>query len=152
MALPLDCRIAADLTVTDSETMRNAVMMDSETYRHSAAEPRRPAKAERSRLPDMRYPYRAQETQHPHPSATFEREQAWIAEGDAMGLGRAYQASRTGGRARAAMLIVIAVVALSAFAAIGWLQYQSSTDREDPQYEITQPSRSVPALADSAGR
>lgn len=130
---------------------RAAVTIDSEIDRQSAADTRRPAYAPRQRLPDMRYPYPANDAHRAHAPATLEREQAWKAEGDAMGLERLYRSSRTSGRARAAMLIVIAVVALSAIAAIGWMQYQSSADRQDPQYEITQPSRSVPALADSAG-
>jgi len=131
---------------------RAAVTIDSDIDRQSAADPRRRANAGRQRLTDTRYPYKTNGADRAYAPVPLEREQAWKAEGDGMVLERLYQSSRTGGRARAAMLIIIAVVALSATAAIGWMQYQSSADRQDPQYEITQPSRSVPALADSAGR
>jgi len=60
--------------------------------------------------------------------------------------------SNSTGRMRAALLIVFAIVALSAFAAIGWMQYQANDGRDDPKIEIGTPDRSVPALADSSGR
>lgn len=120
--------------------------MDSETYRQPAADARRAVHGGRHRLPDTRYPYRALGSQ------ALDHGPAWIAEGEVLGLERINLRSRTSGRLRAAMLIVIAVVALSAIAAIGWMQYQKDADRQDPRYEISEPSRSVPALADSARR
>ena len=50
----------------------------------------------------------------------------------------------TSDRARAALLITFAVIALSAFAAIGWLQYQAQGERSDPQFEVSAPPPSAP--------
>jgi len=54
----------------------------------------------------------------------------------------------SGDRTRAALLIVFAVIALSAFAAIGWLQYQARGDRADPQFEISAPVPAAPEPGD----
>lgn len=124
--------------------MRHAVTMDSETYRRPAADQKRSPGAGRHRLPDTRYPHFApgagDAVYNNHESSTAHVPRA-------VDVG-SYE---TGGLARTAMLIVFAVVALSAIAAIGWMQYQSR-EREDPQIEISEPDRSVPALADNAAR
>ena len=117
--------------------MRPVVTMDSETYRQPAAQRRSPGQ-QRARLADTRYPYLASGATD-GVTATRDR-QAGIQRG-----------SEKEGRVRAAVLIMFAVVALSAIAAIGWMQYQSSA-AEDPQYEISEPDHSVPALADSSRR
>jgi hypothetical protein len=111
--------------------------MDSETYRRPAADPRRMTPGERHRLPDTRYPN----------GARFALDSA----GNDDGYSPAYPGHDASGRLRAAMLIVIAVVALSAIAAIGWLQYQSDTDSV-PHFEISEPDRSLPADADGVPR
>ena len=117
--------------------MRPAVTMDSDTIRRSAVDQARSG-SDRHRLADTRYPHFA------HGGAD--------AVGDVSGryLG-VPAASQSGGRLRTAVLIVIAVVALSSIAAIGWLQYQSH-ERQDPLFQISEPDRSVPALAETAAR
>lgn len=115
--------------------------MDSETYRRPAVDQKRSAGGGRHRLPDTRYPHSASgaalSTYDPYDSRTARS--------------RDGGSGQTGGRLRTAMLIGFAVVALSAIAAIGWMQYQSR-EREDPHFEISEPDRSVPALAKTAGR
>ncbi len=112
--------------------------MDSETYRRPAADQRRSAPGERNPFADTRYPH----------GAHFRLDGA--DNDDAFR--PAYRAEDATGRLRAAALIVIAVVALSAIAAIGWLQYQSDTDDRVPHFEISEPDRSVPAGVDGAAR
>lgn len=118
--------------------MRPAVTIDSDTYRRPTAEARRTAPAERHRLPDTRYPH----------GARFVLDSA----DNDDGFTPRYHANAGTGRLRAAMLIVIAVVALSAIAAIGWMQYQSGTEERVPHFEISEPERLVPADADAASR
>ena len=115
--------------------------MDSETYRRPAADQKWSAGGVRHRLPDTRYPHRF----NSGADSAFEPYGIPAARSGETG------SPETGGRVRTAMLIVFAVVALSAIAAIGWMQYQSR-DSEDPQFEISEPDRSVPALAKAAGR
>lgn len=116
--------------------MRQAVTLDSDISR-------RPAQRERGisgdhyRLPDTRYP----------------NAPAWSSAGadnDDLTLGQ--RRPQSTGRLRAAMLIIIAVVALSAIATIGWLQYQSDAGPQDRQFQLSEPDRSVPAEVAAPGR
>jgi len=124
--------------------------MDSDTYRRPAADPKRSAGGARYRLPDTRYPHFAHGADDGTHGSTGSRAIAG-SHGAILARRDDLAGARTGGRLRTAMLIVFAVVALSAIAAIGWMQYQSR-EREDPQFEISEPDRSVPALAKSAVR
>jgi hypothetical protein len=117
--------------------------MDSQTYRRPSADQKRSG-GERHRFADTRYPHFA----HGTGEGAFETNEAQPSATSRSGERGGHQA---GGLVRTAMLIVIAVVALSAIAAIGWMQYQSR-GAEDPQYEISEPDRSVPALASTATR
>lgn len=123
------------------ENARNAVTMDSETYGRSPVERMRSGGAVRQRVAAAHRPapLGAEEDIAMRRSAA-DRVRAMANDG------------ATSGRLRAAALIVIAVVALSAIAATGWMQYQSRTHTDDPQIEIAAPDASVPALADSAAR
>jgi hypothetical protein len=112
--------------------------MDSQTYRRPTADQRRSASGEHHRLADTRYPH----------GAHFSLDSA---DNDDV-FRPAYRGEDATDRVRAAMLIVIAVVALSAIAAIGWLQYQSDADDRVPHFEISEPDRSVPADVDGAAR
>lgn len=60
-------------------------------------------------------------------------------------------AAPSGDRLHAAVLIAIAVVALSAIAAVGWLQYQSDASLQHSQHEISVFDLSVRTLADTSG-
>jgi hypothetical protein len=60
-------------------------------------------------------------------------------------------AAPSGDRLHAAVLIAIAVAALSAIAAVGWLQYQSDASLQHSHYEISVFDLSVPTLADTSG-
>ena len=123
--------------------MRPAVTMDSDTYRRRAADQTRSG-GERHRFTDTRYPHFAHGATDGAHNAQESRASVAVRSSERGG-------QESGGLLRTAMLIVFAVVALSAIAAIGWMQYQSR-ETEDPHYEISEPDRSVPALADTANR
>ncbi len=121
--------------------MRSAVTMDSDTYRRTPTDQKRSGGGDRHRFADTRYPHFA----HGAADGAYEQRDAMTARSAEHG------GHQTGGLWRTAMLIVFAVVALSAIAAIGWMQYQSR-EAEDPQFEISEPDRSVPALANMTTR
>lgn len=113
--------------------------MDSDTY-HGDLVARRPdrAGADRPHAIETRYPHAAMPAADGRPR------------GERYDYAAAAPSGSTG-RVRAVLLIVFAVVALSAFAAIGWMQYQANDGLQDPHIEIGSPDRSVPAMADVAG-
>lgn len=125
--------------------------MDSDTYRRPAADQKRSVGGARHRLPDTRYPHFAHGADDGTHGPTGSHGPIAGSHGAVSARRDDLAGTRTGGRLRTAMLIVFAVVALSAIAAVGWMQYQSR-EREDPQFEISEPDRSVPALAKSAVR
>jgi hypothetical protein len=111
--------------------------MNSETYDGEMVVGRQPSHAGSDRCP-------TRETRYPHSAMPSARTASSSARS-------ANAAIPSTGRLRAGLLIVFAIIALSAFAAIGWMQYQSDGGSHDPQIEISAPDRSVPALADAAG-
>jgi hypothetical protein len=110
--------------------------MDSETYDGEMVGRPSARVADRPHAVETRYPHSALPSAAPRASARLTAGSAPLP---------------STGRLRAALLIVFAIVALSAFAAIGWMQYQANDSSPDPQIEISAPDRSVPALADAAG-